>query len=153
MGGFDIDAEAVRTLAGLLEETGLGEIEYEVDDRRIRVAKPGVGMAAVAAAPVNGAHVNGVEANGAPAPAPQSDAKPAGATPAPMVGTIYLQAGPGEAPFVKVGDRVAAGDVIAIIEAMKVMNQIPAPHGGVVTSINVENAQPVEFGETMMVIE
>lgn len=144
MGGFEIDVEAVRTLAGLLEETGLGEIEYEVDDRRIRVAKPAVGMA-MAAAPV-----------AAPAAAPggaSADARPAGAVTSPMVGAVYLQAGPGEPPFAKVGDKIAAGDVIVIIEAMKVMNQIPAPHGGVVTSIHVENGQAVEFGEVLMVIE
>ena len=70
-----------------------------------------------------------------------------------MVGTVYLQAGPGEPPFVKVGDRVSAGDVIFIIEAMKVMNQMPAPKGGVVKSIEVENGQGVEFGEILMVIE
>lgn len=145
MGGFEIDVEAVRTLAGLLEETGLGEIEYEVDDRRIRVAKQGVG-GAVAAAPV------AMAAPAAPAGA-AADARPAGAVTSPMVGAVYLQAGPGEPPFVKVGDRVAAGDVIVIIEAMKVMNQIPAPHGGVVTSIHVENGQAVEFGEVLMVIE
>jgi len=143
MGGFEIDVEAVRTLAGLLEETGLGEIEYEVDDRRIRVAKPGVGMA-MAAAPVA---APAATVGAAP------DARPAGAVTSPMVGAVYLQAGPGEPPFVKVGDRVAAGDVIVIIEAMKVMNQIPAPHGGVVTSIHVENGQAVEFGEVLMVVE
>ena len=149
MGGFDIDAEAVRTLAGLLEETGLGEIEYEVDDRRIRVAKPGMGapvMAAAAPAAVNGA---APAANGAaPAAGPEE-----GAVASPMVGTIYLQAGPGEAPFIKVGDSVKSGDVILIIEAMKVMNQIPAPHGGVVKDIRVGNGQAVEFGETLVVIE
>ena len=77
----------------------------------------------------------------------------AGGVSSPMVGTVYLQSGPGEPPFVKVGDRVSAGDVIFIIEAMKVMNQIPAPHGGVVKSVEVENGQAVEFGEVLMVIE
>lgn len=143
MGGFDIDAEAVRTLAGLLDETGLGEIEYEVDDRRIRVAKPGVAQVQpMAAAPA----VNG-------AAAPVAATPEAGAVASPMVGTVYLQPGPGEPHFVKVGDRVTAGDVIMIIEAMKVMNQIPAPETGVVKSIMVENAQAVEFGEPLMVIE
>lgn len=144
MGGFDIDAEAVRTLAGLLEETGLGEIEYEVDDRRIRVAKPAVVAppAAIAAAPVAAAPGAGAVAADLP-----------GAIASPMVGTVYLQSGPGEPAFIKVGDRVSAGDVIVIIEAMKVMNQIPAPHGGIVKSIEVENAQAVEFGEILMVIE
>ena len=147
MGEFKIDADAVRTLAALLEETGLGEIEYQDDDRRIRVAMPQAAAVAMpqvapAAAPAAGA-----------APAAASDAKPAGAITSPMVGTVYLQAGPGEPPFVKVGDRVSAGDVIFIIEAMKVMNQMPAPKGGVVKSIEVENGQGVEFGEILMVIE
>jgi acetyl-CoA carboxylase biotin carboxyl carrier protein len=70
-----------------------------------------------------------------------------------MVGTVYLQSGPGEPPFIKIGDRVNAGDVVIIIEAMKVMNQIPAPHGGIVRSIDVADAQAVEFGEVLMVIE
>jgi len=145
MGAFKIDAAAVRALAALLDETGLGEIEYEHDDRRIRVAKP----TSVAAAPV-------VASALAPAAAPAGEAKPAaapGSVTAPMVGAVYLQSGPGEPPFVKVGDRVAAGDIIVIIEAMKVMNQIPAPHGGVVKSIEIENGQAVEFGEVLMVIE
>lgn len=153
MGGFDIDAEAVRTLASLLDETGLGEIEYEVDDRRIRVAKPAVAMAAHAAPTMaNGAEATGV--NGASHSASAESAAPiAGAVPSPMVGTVYLQASPGEPPFVKVGDSVAKGDVIAIIEAMKVMNQIPSPRSGVITSIEISNAQAVEFGETLMAIE
>lgn len=151
MGGFDIDAEAVRTLAGLLDETGLGEIEYEVDDRRIRVAKPGVAVAAPAALPAAAAQTNAAAAHGANGSA--AAGPEAGAVPSPMVGTAYLQSGPGEAPFVKVGDRVNVGDVILIVEAMKVMNQIPAAHGGVVTDIRVENGQAVEFGETLMVIE
>ena len=146
MGEFKIDADAVRTLASLLEETGLGEIEYQDGDRRIRVAMP----QAAAPAPV----VAASQAPSAPAtPTSGGDAKPAGAITSPMVGTVYLQAGPGEPPFVKVGDRVSAGDVIFIIEAMKVMNQMPAPKSGVVKSIEVENGQGVEFGETLMVIE
>lgn len=150
MGGFEIDAEAVRTLASLLDETGLGEIEYAVDEHRIRVAK--LGIAAAASAPIA---VNGVPAvNGASHPADADAAiKAAGAVPSPMVGTVYFQASPGDPPFIKTGDRVAQGDVIAIIEAMKVMNQIPAPRAGVVTSIDVANAQAVEFGETLLVIE
>lgn len=146
MGGFNIDADAVKTLAAILEETGLGEIEYQDDDRRIRVAKQAAAVAAPVIAP----------APAAPSSAPASargDAKPAGSVDSPMVGTVYLQSGPGEPSFVKVGDRVAEGDVILIIEAMKVMNQIPAPHSGVVRSIDVANAQAVEFGETLMVIE
>ena len=149
MGGFEIDAKAVRTLADLLDETGVGEIEYAVDEHRIRVAKLGVGAAVAPMA------VNGVPAtNGASHPAVADAATEAvGAVPSPMVGTVYFQASPGDPSFVKIGDRVAVGDVIAIIEAMKVMNQIPAPRAGVITSIAVANAQPVEFGETLLVIE
>lgn len=144
MGGFKIDIAAVRALADLLDETGLGEIEYEADDRRIRVAKqPPAPVHAAAAAPLAIA----------PAAVGQGDAKPAGAFASPMVGTVYLQAAPGDPPFVKVGDQVQQGDVLVIIEAMKVMNQIPAPRAGVVRAIEVENGQAVEFGETLLVIE
>jgi acetyl-CoA carboxylase biotin carboxyl carrier protein len=145
MGGFKIDNEAVRLLADLIHETGLGEIEYEDGDRRIRVAMPQVSASPMVAAPV-------ATATAAPS-APSSDEKPNGAVSSPMVGTVYLQSGPGEPPFIKVGDRINPGDTVVIIEAMKVMNQIPAPHGGVVRSIEVANAQAVEYGEVLMVIE
>ena len=145
MGGFKIDTEAVRLLADLIHETGLGEIEYEEGDRRIRVAMPQVSASPMVAAPV-------AAATAVPS-APSSDEKPNGAVSSPMVGTVYLQSGPGEPPFIKVGDRINPGDTVVIIEAMKVMNQIPAPHGGVVRSIEVANAQAVEYGEVLMVIE
>ncbi len=145
MGGFKIDTEAVRLLADLIHETGLGEIEYEEGDRRIRVAMPQVSASPMVAAPV-------AAATAAPS-APSSDEKPNGAVSSPMVGTVYLQSGPGEPPFIKVGDRINPGDTVVIIEAMKVMNQIPAPHGGIVRSIEVANAQAVEYGEVLMVIE
>ena len=132
-----IDAEAVRTLAALLEETGLGEIEYQDGERRIRIAMPVVQAPALAAAaPVMAAPANGASA------APEGP--PAGSVPSPMVGTVYMQTGPGEPAFVKVGDRVAAGDILFIIEAMKVMNQVPSPRSGTVRSIEVENGQAVE---------
>ncbi len=141
-----IDAEAVRTLAALLEETGLGEIEYQDGERRIRIAMPVVQAPALAAAaPVMAAPANGASA------APEGP--PAGSVPSPMVGTVYLQTGPGEPAFVKVGDRVAAGDILFIIEAMKVMNQVPSPRSGTVRSIEVENGQAVEYGEPVMVVE
>lgn len=148
MSGFKIDEDAVRALSSLLEESGLGEIEYTDGERTIRVAKAGVG-AAVAVAPAPQAV--------AVAPVAASDGKPeavsAGAVTAPMVGTVYLQSGPGEPNFVTVGDRVRAGDVLMIIEAMKVMNQITAAQSGVVAAIHVDNAQAVEFGEVLMVVE
>ncbi|MEK9827098.1 MAG: biotin/lipoyl-containing protein [Rhodospirillales bacterium] len=145
MGSFKIDADAVRLLANLINETGLGEIEYEEGDRRIRVAMPQSSAAPIVAAPIASAAT--------PAQMPDREEKPSGAVTSPMVGTVYLQSGPGEPPFIKIGDKVNAGDVVIIIEAMKVMNQIPAPHGGIVRSIDVADAQAVEFGEVLMVIE
>ena len=153
MSGFDVNVEAVAALAGILEDKGLGEIEYQDGENFIRLSKAGpAAVAVVTPAPAP-----------APAPvaaapaAPQPEANPgplsAGAVTSPMVGTAYLQSGPGEPHFVKAGDRVKAGDVLLIIEAMKVMNQITATQSGVVQEINVENAQPVEFGELLMVVE
>ena len=142
MGEFKIDEAAVRLLAGLLEETGLGEIEYEVDDRRIRVARPSMAApAAVAmAAPVA-------------APASPGDARLAGAVTSPMVGTVYLSPAPGEPPLVHVGDTVAAGQPLMLIEAMKTFNEVKAPRAGRLASITIESGQPVEFGEVLAVIE
>jgi acetyl-CoA carboxylase biotin carboxyl carrier protein len=137
------DAELIRTLAALLTETGLTEIEYAVGDRRIRVART---PAAAAAAP------------GALAPLPATPAHAAsaehpGAVKAPMVGTAYLAPQPGEPPFVRPGDIVAEGQPLLIIEAMKVMNQIRAHRPGRIAQILVADAQPVEFGAVLMLIE
>jgi acetyl-CoA carboxylase biotin carboxyl carrier protein len=154
MSGFDINVGAVAALAGILEDKGLGEIEYKDGENSIRLSK--AGPAAVAAAAVVPAPAPGAAAAAPmvpPAEAKTSDPLSAGAVTSPMVGTAYLQAGPGEPHFVKAGDRVKAGDVLLIIEAMKVMNQITATQSGVVLEINVENAQPVEFGELLMVVE
>lgn len=142
-----IDGELVRALAALLEETGLSEIEYAVGDRRVRVARNGGGGAAVAmvAAPV-----------AVPPPvaaALVAAAEPAGAVKSPMVGTAYLGPQPGAAPFVAVGDTVREGQTLFIIEAMKVMNQIPAPRAGRVAQILVADATPVEFGQILAVLE
>lgn len=141
-----IDGELVRALAALLDETGLSEIEYAVGDRRVRVARNGGGAAvAMVAAPVV-----------APAPAaalPVAAAEPAGAVKSPMVGTAYLGPQPGAAPFVAVGDSVREGQTLFIIEAMKVMNQIPAPRAGRVAQILVVDATPVEFGQILAVLE
>ncbi|WP_193171575.1 acetyl-CoA carboxylase biotin carboxyl carrier protein [Nisaea nitritireducens] len=141
----DIDSKLVRKLAALLEETGLGELEYAKDDWRIRVARPAVQQAAsVVAAP-------------APAPvAPVADTAPAdiaGAVNSPMVGTAYLGPDPDSAPFVSVGARVTEGQTLMIIEAMKVMNPIPAPRAGTVKDVLVQNGQPIEFGQPLIVIE
>ncbi|MEL6877412.1 MAG: acetyl-CoA carboxylase biotin carboxyl carrier protein [Pseudomonadota bacterium] len=149
--GMNVDTSLVRELAELLNETGLTEIEVEDDDRKIRVARGGV--AAPAAGPVAAAPV----AAPAPAPAPAPAAEPAsdgheGAMLSPMVGTAYLAPEPGADDFVKVGDKVSEGDTILIVEAMKVMNPIPADKSGTIKAILVENAQPVEFDQPLVVI-
>jgi acetyl-CoA carboxylase biotin carboxyl carrier protein len=141
MSKFDIDEALIRKLAKLLKETGLTEIEFETDDARIRVNAGGTGPAVVAA-PV-------MAAIAAPAAA---EGPAAGSVSSPMVGTAYLSPEPNAGAFVKIGDSVAKGQTILIIEAMKVMNPIPAPHAGTVTQILVQDGQPVEFGEPLMVI-
>lgn len=151
-----IDARLVRKLADILTETGLTEIEVERDDLKIRVAK----TVTAAPAAVQYAHAP------APVAAPvAAHAAPAGEAAAaepqrrgdvvnsPMVGTVYLQPEPGALPFVKVGDTVTAGQTLMIVEAMKTMNPIPAPRGGKITEVIVQDAQPVEFGEPLIVIE
>jgi len=145
MSKFDIDEALIRKLAKFLKETGLTEIEFETDDARIRVNAGATGPM-VAAAPALAAPA------AAAAVAPAADAPAAGSVSSPMVGTAYLSPEPNAAAFVKVGDRVAKGQTILIIEAMKVMNPIPAPHAGTVTQILVQDGQPVEFGEPLMVI-
>ena len=139
---FDADTELIKKLAALLDELGLGEIEYAVGDRRVRVAR--AASTAVIAAPPPQA---------APAPPQAAAAAPAGAVTAPMVGTVYLAAQPGEPPFERLGDQVAAGQPLLIIEAMKVMNQIRAPRPGRVREILVADSQPVEYGALLMVLE
>lgn len=150
---FDLDAALVRKLAKLLEETGLGEIEYADGGKKIRCAMPSQGM--VAAMPIPAAAPSSPAPNGAP-PAPlaaQAPAAPVGTpVPSPMVGTAYLASSPTAAPFVKTGDTVKQGDTLLIIEAMKVMNPIKAPRAGTIGDILVRNEQPVEFGETLLVI-
>ncbi|MFO1058805.1 MAG: acetyl-CoA carboxylase biotin carboxyl carrier protein [Dongiaceae bacterium] len=143
---LDVDAALIRKLADLLKETGLNEIEYENGVHRIRVnrgAAAGFAVAAPAPAP----------APAAPEAAPaRAEGPPAGAVTSPMVGTAYTAAEPGGTPFVKVGDRVRSGQTLLIIEAMKVMNPIPAPRDGIVTDIMVGDGRPVEFGEVLMVL-
>lgn len=148
---FKIDEDAIRKLAGLLDETNLTEIEITDDDKSIRVqraAAPVVGTVAASAAPVAAA---------APAGAPASAAAKAedhpGAVKSPMVGTVYMQPAPGTPSFIEVGKAVKKGDTLLIVEAMKVMNPIKAPQNGTVTQILVSDATPVEFGEVLVVIE
>jgi len=138
-----IDKEMLRELADLLDETGLTEIEIEQNDIRVRVAKGGTMVAASvpAAAPA------GTAASTEPAAAHVDAVK------SPMVGTVYLAPAPGAAQFISVGKTVAQGDSLLIIEAMKTMNQIPAPKAGKIIEILVEDGQPVEFDEPLVVIE
>ncbi|MBS0224165.1 MAG: acetyl-CoA carboxylase biotin carboxyl carrier protein [Proteobacteria bacterium] len=155
MAKFEMDTEFVRKLAELLEETHLGEIELADGERRIRVARPQVTMAATApvafAAPAALAAA-GSAGSSALANGGDLDAHP-GAVKSPMVGTAYLAPEPGKPAFVNVGDKIAAGQTLLIIEAMKTFNPIKAPKAGTVTQILVENAQPVEFGQPLMIVE
>ena len=149
--GIDVDTSLVRALAELLSETGLTEIEVEDNDRRIRVAREHAPVAAAAyqAAPPP-LQPSTPSAAAAPQPAAQPDT--AGALTSPMVGTVYLAADPTSANFVSVGDVVKEGDTLVIIEAMKVMNPIAADKAGTVKAILVDNSQPVEFGQPLVVI-
>jgi acetyl-CoA carboxylase biotin carboxyl carrier protein len=143
---WKIESELVRTLAALLDETGLSEIEYAVGERRIRVARNNGGAAVTMVAPA-------MPAAAAAPLAVSAVAEPAGAVKSPMVGTAYLGPQPGASPFIAVGDTVREGQTMFIIEAMKVMNQIPAPRAGRVAQILVADATPVEFGQILAVLE
>ena len=146
----EIDHELIRALAKLLDETGLTEIEFERGGQRVRVARHG--PAAVAVAPV--VRAGTVEATPLPSGAGTVDpSKHPGVVTSPMVGTCYRAPEPGARPFVEVGARVRAGDPVLIVEAMKTMNQIPAPRAGTVIQILIEDGHPVEFGEPLMIIE
>jgi acetyl-CoA carboxylase biotin carboxyl carrier protein len=139
-----VDGELVRALASLLQETGLTEIEYAVGERRIRVVRGAPSAAVTVAMP-------GPAAAAVAAPIAAADLP--GAIKAPMVGTAYLSPQPEAPPFIKVGDIVREGQPLLIIEAMKVMNQIPAPRAGKVTQILVSDGTPVEFGQPLLVLE
>lgn len=144
-GGMNIDSKLVRELAKLLTDTGLSEIEVEDGDRKIRVARQLTAAAPVTvAAPAPVAAAPAVEA--APAAAPVDAVK------SPMVGTVYLAAEPGAPNFVEVGKTVKAGETLVIVEAMKVMNPILSPKAGIIQAVLVENGQPVEFGQPLVVI-
>ncbi|MEL6239167.1 MAG: acetyl-CoA carboxylase biotin carboxyl carrier protein [Pseudomonadota bacterium] len=164
--GMNIDAAFVRVLAELLNETGLTEIEVEDDDRKIRIARHNFGPGfAGNDYPAHETYVveptrpsptqpsPAGEAPGAtPAEPPAPEAETADALKCPMVGTVYLAPEPGKPDFVKVGDTVSEGDTLLIIEAMKVMNPITADKAGTIKSILVDNAQPVEFDQPLVVI-
>jgi acetyl-CoA carboxylase biotin carboxyl carrier protein len=146
----DVDQQLIRDLAGILNDTNLSEIEVELGDLKVRVARhaapvqayapalPAVSPVVVAAAPV-----------AAPSPADLSK----NAVTSPMVGTAYLSPSPDAKTFIEVGQTVREGQTLLIIEAMKTMNQIPSPRAGTVTAILIEDAQPVEYGMPLVVIE
>ena len=146
------EQDLIRELAKLLDETNLTEIEVEREGLRVRVARQ---ITTHVLAPT-GAHVPAIPSI-APAPAIPSEAvdptKHPGVVTSPMVGTAYRAPGPGAKPFVDIGSVVKAGDTLLIVEAMKTMNQIPAPRGGTVTQILIEDGQPVEYGEPLMIVE
>ncbi len=149
MADLDVNEALVRKLAKLLEETGLSEIEFEAENQRIRVARSLAVTSVSAAAPVAPQPAAAAEQTAA-APA---EAVPAGAVRSPIVGTVYVASEPGAPPFVKVGDQVHEGQTLMIIEAMKVMNPLPSPRAGTVKAILVDDGDPVEFGEPLLVIE
>jgi acetyl-CoA carboxylase biotin carboxyl carrier protein len=145
------DSALIRELALLLDETSLTEIEIERAGLRLRVAR---NISVAAAMPAGFAPVSAVGPAVSAAPAAVADlAKHPGVVPSPMVGTAYWAPEPGAKPFIEVGTKVSAGQTLLIIEAMKTMNQIPSPRAGTVTQILVEDGQPVEFGEPLVIIE
>ena len=147
------DSALIRELALLLDETSLSEIEIERAGLRLRVARNinvATSVPVAVAAPAAAAATTIAAASAAAA---NNLAKHPGVVPSPMVGTAYWSPEPGAKPFIEVGSRVTAGETLLIIEAMKTMNQIPSPRAGVVTQILVEDGQPVEFGEPLVIIE
>ena len=144
------DSALIRELALLLDETNLTEIEIERAGLRVRVAR-NISIAASVPAVAHPAHAAPAAAA---VPAATADlAKHPGVVPSPMVGTAYWSPEPGAKPFIEVGTKVSAGQTLLIIEAMKTMNQIPSPRAGTVTQILIEDGQPVEFGEPLVIIE
>lgn len=147
MAKLTVDTDLVDVLADLMENKGLTEVEVTVGDQTLRLSKGGTAPAVThMAAPVAAA----------PAPAPAAPVAPAehpGAVKSPMVGTIYLSSQPGNPAFISVGDTVTEGQTLLIVEAMKVMNPIPAPRAGKVTAILVDDAEPVEFDQPLVVLE
>ena len=145
------DSALIRELALLLDETSLTEIEIERAGLRVRVAR---NITVTAAMPTNYQPSASAPAAAGITPAAIADmAKHPGMVPSPMVGTAYWSPEPGAKPFIEVGTKVSAGQTILIIEAMKTMNQIPSPRAGTVTQILIEDGQPVEFGEPLVIIE
>jgi len=149
-----VDQKLIRDLAGILNDTNLTEIEVELGDLKVRVSRQAPTVHAIAAPPPTYAAPAAPAAQSAAAPAAAASADSAkNAVPSPMVGTAYLAPSPDAKPFVEIGQKVKEGQTLLIIEAMKTMNQIPSPRSGTVTAILVEDAQPVEYGMPLVVIE
>ena len=146
MARLTVDEDLIRRLAKLLEETGLGEIEYQVMGRRVRVARPAAPAVTVTEAPARAAEA-------APAEAPAISPEHPGAITAPMVGTVYTAPEPGAPPFLRVGDVVKKGQTLLIIEAMKTMNPVTADRDGRVARVLVEDGAPTEYGEVLVILE
>jgi acetyl-CoA carboxylase biotin carboxyl carrier protein len=151
-----MDIRKVKKLIELLDESGIAEIEITEGEESVRISRYSSQAPAMVAAPAPlpapapGAPPAGVKADPAPPAEPEDDGY---AIKAPMVGTYYAASAPGSAPYVQVGDRVKEGDTLCIIEAMKMMNQIEADVSGVIKSIRVQNGEPVEYGQTLFVID
>jgi acetyl-CoA carboxylase biotin carboxyl carrier protein len=155
MAKFEMDTDFIRKLAAILEETNLGEIELADGERKIRVARP-TAVAAPGAAPIAIAPLAGAAAPVSVMPVAAASADNSnhpGAVKSPMVGTVYLSPEPGKPVFVSAGDKVSAGQTLLIIEAMKTFNPIKAAKAGTVTQILIEDKQPVEFGQPLMIVE
>ncbi len=151
-----MDIRKVKKLIELLDESGIAEIEITEGEESVRISRYSPNAPVAAAAPAAPAPVASALAAASPAatPAAPVEAEEDGyEIKAPMVGTFYAASSPGAAPYVQVGDRVQEGDTICIIEAMKMMNQIEADVSGVIKSIRMQNGEPVEFGQTLIVID
>jgi len=147
MAKLNVDPELIRRLAELLHETGLAELEVAAGDQRVRVRRPeSLNGRAVPEVNVGVVNVPGT-------PQALHEGPPAGAVLSPMVGTVFVAPEPGATAFVAVGDKVLEGQTLLIVEAMKVMNPIPAPRAGTVTRILVRDRQPVEYGEPLLIVE
>ncbi|MGA6946007.1 MAG: acetyl-CoA carboxylase biotin carboxyl carrier protein [Pseudolabrys sp.] len=145
-----IDRDLIHELTALLDETGLTEIEIEQDGKRVRVAR----AAAISTVPSAAVRMEVAPQPGAEAAVkPIDPSKHPGVVISPMVGTAYAAPEPGGKPFIDIGGKVKAGDTLLIVEAMKTMNQIPAPRAGTVIQVLFEDGQPVEFGEPLVIIE
>lgn len=146
-----VDQQLIRDLAGILNDTNLTEIEVELGDLKVRVSRQSPAVHAVAAPAYVAPAASGAASSIVAAPTPVDISK--NAVTSPMVGTAYLSPSPDAKPFIEVGQPVKEGQTLLIIEAMKTMNQIPSPRSGMVTAILFEDAQPVEYGMPLVVIE